>query len=103
MMTSFILMIRYSCWPLPALRCVMVASFRCVTRRASLQQTRRRLVDSVRERKILEGGLTFAASAASHGIGAFVTPQENDSTSISSLCLSSSGFAFDVPDLCKDV
>ena len=29
MMTSFILMIRNSCWPLPALRTVMVASLMC--------------------------------------------------------------------------
>ena len=28
-MTSFILMIRNSCWPLPALRTVMVASLMC--------------------------------------------------------------------------
>ena len=29
MITSFILMIRYSCWPLPALRTVIVASLMC--------------------------------------------------------------------------
>ena len=30
MMTSFILTMRNSCWSLPAFRCVIVASFRCL-------------------------------------------------------------------------
>ena len=75
-----------------------------LARRARLQQQRRRLVDVVNDGQILEGRLAgAAATTGTNGRSGFVTPQENDSTSISSLCLASSGFAFDVADLCKDV
>ena len=58
-------------------------------RRARLQQIRRRLVDVVEEGKIGEGRLAGATATAAPMFAGFVTPQENDSTSISSLCLDS--------------
>src|SRR5262249_58368623 len=59
------------------------------TRRASLQQLRRRLVDFVNDGKILECRLAGTPAAAGRNVWVFVTPQEYDSTSTSSLCLSS--------------
>src|SRR4051812_36794657 len=64
MRTSFILTMRYSCWPLPALRWVMVASFRCSPRRACLHQQGRHLVDGVNDGQVLEGRLAGAGATA---------------------------------------
>ena len=57
---------------------------------ARLQEQRRRLVDMVDDGKVLEGRLSRTASTTGVMTPAFVTPHENESTSISSLCLSSS-------------
>ena len=55
-----------------------------------LQEQRRRLVDMVDDGNVLEGRLSSTGSTTGTDEPAFVTPHENESTSISSLCLSSS-------------
>src|SRR6516225_4226565 len=60
-----------------------------LTRRAGLQQLRRCLVDFMNDGEILEGRLAGPPPLPVGMCAEFVTPQEYDSTSTSSLCLSS--------------
>ena len=68
---------------------------------ASLQQERRRLVDLVGEGEVVERRLPRAAAASRRSRPAFVTPQDQLSTSISSLCLSSSDSPLMSPSFAK--
>ena len=87
MMMSFILMTRNSCWPFPALRCVMVASGRWLPVAHACSSLGEALsIVWVKERS---WKVALPAPPPPPMVAAFATPQENDSTSISSLCLSS--------------
>src|SRR5262245_46487462 len=91
MMMSFILTMRNSCCALPARRWVIVASFRCAPVAHALRSRGEALsmwCTMVRSWKVaLPAPLPPPPGETD---AEFVTPHENESTSISSLCLSSS-------------
>src|SRR5262245_16455735 len=100
MRTSFILIIRKSCCFWPAFRCVMVASFRCTP----VAHARSRLGDALSILWTMTRSWKVALPAPPPLpvlIAGFVTPQEYDSTSISSLCLASRDSPLMSPSLAK--
>ena len=74
-----------------------------LTRRARLQQQRRRLVDGVNDGQILEGRLAGAGTTTgTNGRSIGDAPGERQHLDFV-LVLGVGGFAFDVANLCKDV
>src|SRR4029078_13348454 len=86
----FILITRYSCCPLPAFRRVIVASFRCCPVAQPFSKSGEALsILWVKERS-WKVAFPLPPPLPVRGALAFVTPQDQLSSSISSLCLSSS-------------
>src|SRR5689334_4318165 len=98
--TSFILMTRNSCCPLPALRCVIVASFRCTPVAHACINTGDALsILWVKERSA-KRALPWPAPVPAT-VTSFVTPQDQLRTSISPLCFSSSDSPLMSPSFAK--
>ena len=94
------LAIRYSCWPLPAFRWVMVASLMCVPVAAGLQSRGDALSTLWTMERSWKVAFPEPPPLPAETTPAFATPHENESTSISSLCLSSSDRQMS-PDLAR--
>src|SRR3954471_18598989 len=94
-------MIRNSCWPFPAFRCVIVASFRCTPVAHACISTGDALsILCVYERSRKED-LPAPAPVPAAAVAGFETPQDQLRISISSLCLSSSDSPLMSPSLAK--
>src|SRR5215207_2511581 len=89
MMTSFILTIRYSCGGLPPLRWVMIASLRCVPVAQALRSRGDALSVWCTKDRSWKVALPAPPPPPVPAGTELVTPHENESTSISSLCLAS--------------
>src|SRR5690349_3857489 len=99
-MTSLILITRNSTWPLPALRWVIVASLMC----SPTAHARSRLGDALSMPcvKTMSWKVALPAPPPAPVIDwELLTPQENDRTSISPLCLSSADSPLMSPILAK--
>src|SRR4029077_15954922 len=90
MITSLILMTRNSCWPLPALRCVIVASLRCTPVAHACISTGDALSMLCVKERSWKLALPSPPPLPPRISPAFDTPHDQLRTSISPLCLSSS-------------
>ena len=91
--TSFILTMRYSCWPLPALREVSVASLMCSPIAHAFIRFGDALSSECMKLRSLKLALPAPAPEPARTSEALDTPHDHDSTSISPACLES----FDSP------